>query len=667
MSLVAKNALTPRQYNLACAAAVTAVLAHAPHLPLLVTLPVLAIIAASWLLRRRGGAALPGWIKLALIVVFLLILLVEYHGILGREPGSALACAMLALKMLETRSRRDARALVSFASFTLMVALLFDTSLMFTLATFMGVALLLASLRELEVDATASSKPASMPTTYWPALRASLIALALATPLALCGFLFIPRLDSPLWRTPVDAGARTGISDTMSPGSVQDLLLDDSAAFRVDFGGTLPPRAQLYWRGPVLTDFDGTTWRRRDTGIIGKDADGLTATGDAVSYEVTLEASGQPWMFALDLPLDIPSDTLPSDILRSRDMSLMRRRPVTNLLRYRVRSALTYRLDINLTPAQRKAALALPNDFNPRSTAQGQAWRTELHDDDAIIHAALKLFHDAFFYTLAPPLGRDSVDDFLFDTKRGFCEHYASAFVVLMRAAGIPARIVTGYQGGYFNNVGNYLVVRQSDAHAWAEVWLAGRGWVRVDPTAAVSPQRVEFGAQAIGAGERAWYQGGWLLALRNQFDLVNRGWNTLVVQFNGQRQQSLLNPFGIDRVEPATLVWLLIGVSGLLLTGATLWAMRTARRRTAPLDAAYDALCRKLARIATPRGASEGPRDYMQRVHAANALDELSAGDVARLFSRYVSLRYSRAFPSLEEVASFRRDVNRLRLGTRD
>jgi transglutaminase-like putative cysteine protease len=658
MSARAAPALTSRQFALVGASVLVAVLAHAPHLPFVLCLFMFAVVVLSWV-RHARGFVLRRWIKLTLIAAFIAALIAEYHSLLGREPGSALACAMLVLKLLETHSRRDALAAINFASFALMSALLFDTSLVFTLATFAGVALLLAALRELEPRPAKIAEDSIPPMrAYWPPLRASLISLLLAAPLALCGFLFIPRLDSPLWRTPIDAGSRTGIGDTMSPGSVQNLLIDDSPAFRVGFDDMPPKRNQLYWRGPVLADFDGTTWRR-GFHPPGAAADALTAAAGVIGYEVTLEANDQPWLFALDMPIDIPAETR-----RGHDMSLLRRRPVTDLLRYRMRSALSYRLDSNLPPALRKAMLALPTGFNPRALAQGRAWRNELHDDNAIVRAALDQFHDTFFYTLAaPPLGRDSVDDFLFVTKRGFCEHYASAFVVLMRAAGIPARVVTGYQGGYFNTVGNYLLVRQSDAHAWAEVWLAERGWTRVDPTAMVSPQRVEFGAQAASFAERGWYRGDWLLAIRNQFDLINRGWNTLVVQFNSQRQQNLLTPFGIEQIEPATLLWLWIGASGLLLALAAWWALRIAPRSLPPLDAAYDRLGCKLSRFAPPRGQHEGPRDYAARIRALRALSEQDAAEVQDLFDDYVNLRYARAFPNSEAIAEFARRVRRLNL----
>ena len=344
----------------------------------------------------------------------------------------------------------------------------------------------------------------------------------------------------------------------------------------------------------------------------------------------------------------------PADSLRAADLTIMRRRPVSDLLRYRVQSSLDYRLDVALPVHQRRRALALPLGFDPRSIELALGWRRDLASDEAVVAKALDLFHADFIYTLSPPaLGRDSIDDFVFDTKRGFCEHYAAAFVFLMRAAGIPARVVTGYQGGFFSSARDYLLVRQSDAHAWSEVWLANRGWVRVDPTAAVSPRRVELGAmEAAGASSR-WYQADWIRGLRNRFDLVNRGWNSVIVQFNALRQQNLLTPFGIEKADYRTLTWALIGTSSLLLLVVALWVMRAPRRVADPLDAAYARLCRKLTRIGVARAGAEGPVDYALRTHEPVARE---------LLIDYVHLRYASALPDAEALAAFVRAVRRWR-----
>jgi protein-glutamine gamma-glutamyltransferase len=652
--------LTPTQFALVCASVFAAVLANISHLPLQITLIIVALFLGRVIQRQRNGLRIPGWIKVPMVVVVPLIVIAHYGSVFGREPGSALACAMLTLKLLETESRRDARAAVTFASFVLMSALLFETSLWFTLLLFAALILLLATLRELEPSAS-DTHPVHWQHSLRIDLRVGAMAVLTAIPLTIFAFVFFPRLDSPLWHTPGDTSGRTGVGDTMSPGAIQNLLIDDSPAFRVGFEGGAPKRGQLYWRGPVLTDFDGTTWTRQET-IRGADRNSVQSVGAISTYEITLEPTDKPWLFALDIPLDVPTED-PVESQRGSDMTLMRRRPVADLLRYRAKSALEYRFDLSLTERQRRGALRLPDGFNPRSVALGRTWRRDLGDNEAIIKAALELFHNAFFYTLVTPeLGRDSVDDFLFETKRGFCEHFASSFVVLMRAAGIPARVVTGYQGGYFSEVGRYLLVRQSDAHAWSEVWLEGRGWVRIDPTAAVSPQRVEEGARAAAGDTSPWYQAGWIIGMRNQFDLINRGWNSLIVEFNALRQQSLLKPFGIDKADYATLTWILIGSSSLLLCAIALWTMRAPRLRIDPLDRAYANLCAKLARVGAERAPVEGPQDFATRLHGALPHAGTDVRQAQGLIAQYVSLRYASALVSDSDVSAFAQAVRKFR-----
>jgi transglutaminase-like putative cysteine protease len=436
---------------------------------------------------------------------------------------------------------------------------------------------------------------------------------------------------------------------------MQELLQNDDPAFRVSFDGALPPRAQLYWRGPVLWQFDGTAWARPEYFASPRNAGNLQPLGATLGYEVTLEPSDRRWLLALDVPVDAPANAV-----RGADMSLVSRMPVDRLLRYRATSSPKYLLDATLDRGQRRLALQLPAEFDPRARELALRWRDELHSDDAIIKAALTFFHNEFFYTLTPPLlGRDSVDDFLFETHRGFCEHFSSAFTFLMRAAGIPARVVTGYQGGYYNAAGGYLLVRQSEAHAWSEVWLEGRGWVRVDPTAAVSPQRVELGALAAAGASAPWYQANWLLGLRNQLDLVNRVWNDVVVEFSSLRQQNLLTPFGIDKAEYTDLVGVLIGATTLLLGLFTWWTLRAPRTTLDPLDAAYARLCRKLARAGVLRAANEGPRAFARRIAAT----PLRGAAVADLLNQYIDLRYASPLPSETGLRTFAHGVGALRV----
>ena len=252
-------------------------------------------------------------------------------------------------------------------------------------------------------------------------------------------------------------------------------------------------------------------------------------------------------------------------------------------------------------------------------------------------------------------LAHDSVDDFVFNTQRGFCEHYASAFTFLMRAAGIPSRVVTGYQGGFYNSVGDYWVVRQSDAHAWSEVWLAGRGWVRVDPTAAVSPQRVELGSRAAAGESARWYQADWMQAVRNQFDLVNHVWNDAIVQFNALRQQSLLTPFGVDKADYASLMLVLIGSSGFLLILFVWWVLRAPRAQGDALDVAYHQLRTKLSKAGVASTSADGPLTIAARVR--------SPREVTAVIGEYVRLRYASAAPNINDVRRFARAVSSLRL----
>ena len=633
------------QFDLTAASVAVAVLPHLPRLPWLIAAPVLILLVFRWQQRRRGTPRIPAWLKLPLVLLFPVLIVFHYGNVFGREPGAALACAMLALKLVETESARDARAAICFSAFVLMSALFFDRSLITTMLLCAALIVPLAAMRAL---VSPGMKPREQ-------ARSGTIALVGAVPLAACVFVLFPRLASPLWGLPGDTGARTGLGDRMAPGSIQELLIDDSPAFRVTFDGPAPTRDELYWRGPVLWRFDGSAWTRPEWRTAAHDKVSLRVLGPRVGYEVTLEPSARRWLLALDVPLAAPADAT-----LGADMSLVRQKPVDDLLRYHVESAPRYELDPHLRQRDQRLALQLPPGFDPRARELARRWRSEFHDDEGVMHAALDLFHSEFFYTLnAPLLGRDSVDDFLFGTKRGFCEHFASAFTFLMRAAGIPARVVTGYQGGYFNRTGNYWVVRQSDAHAWSEVWLNGRGWVRVDPTAAVSPQRVQVGARAAAGASAPWYQADWLMNVRNQFDLVNRFWNEAIVQFNALRQKSMLTPFGIPQADYPQLLLALVLVSGVLLGLFAGWVLRAPKPRGDALDFAYARLCRKLARAGAQPHAAEGPQTLARRVAARWPTDR----EATRLLALYMRLRYACAAATPEQARNFARGVSALRL----
>ena len=561
--------LDDRQFNLLALTALVAIAAHLAHMPVWLSATLILIAPLRMLSRARSGKTVPAWLRLPLIVLLVAIIVIKYGNLFGREPGSVLACGLLMLKLLESERTRDARAGAGFAAFVLMSALLFSQSLGFTALVCSSLILVLATLNALE--------PAPVhPLRRWRGeLRTALQLVLFGLPLALAAFLFLPRPSGPLWGSPGGAElARTGLDDRMSPGSMTELLVDDTPALRVQFDGPVPPPASRYFRSVVLWDFDGTTWSR-DSRPERSAIEQVVLESAPIEYVITLEPTERPWLVALDIPLSSESW-----VRMGHDHGLSTRgRRINNTREYRARSALAYRLAPNMDARDRARALHLPEGFNPRTRQLATRWRQEGRDDDAVIRSALAMFNAQFTYTLAPPLlGRHAVDDFLFDTHAGYCEHYSSAFVVLMRAAGIPARVVTGYQGGWWSNLGEYLLVRLSDAHAWSEVWLEGRGWVRIDPTAAVDPARIE--REATGSsGESAWSMTSWLSNARNQLDLVNRLWTQTVLQFNNLSQRNLLQPIGIARADQRELLLSLAVVFALVLLGGTAWVLNQGRR----------------------------------------------------------------------------------------
>lgn len=633
--------LDARVFDPLCLTMAVVLAVHAPHLPAWLTAVLAALLGLCWWRRRRRRRVVPGWLKLPLLVALGAAVVASYGTLFGREPGSALAVGLLVLKLLECETPRDARVGVSFACFGLMAALLFGQGLVATVVVALGLLPALATLRALE------------PAHAWAGLPRELLPgatlLGVSLPLAALAFLLVPRLDTPLWGAPNDAQATTGLSDSMSPGSFTDLLTDDHPALRVSFDGAPPPPEQRYFRAYVMWRYDGRSWRHapyaRDDGapvpLVGR---------DPLRYRVDMEPTGQRALPALDAPIQVPAGTR-----LSRDLEVVRERPVRDPLSYGMQSVLRYQLEASLSDAVRRRALQLPPGFNPRALALGQDWRRRYGADDAaIVQAALALFRDGGFrYSLAaPPLGRDAMDDFLFGTREGFCEHYASAFTVLMRAAGVPARVVTGYQGGFWNRMGEYLLVRRSDAHAWSEVWLAGRGWVRVDPTAAVRPERVSLGAAAAAGDQLGWSHAGWLQGLRDRWDIVNRWWNQGVIGFDALRQRGLLAPFGVRDADARTL-GLLLAVASAACAGLGLaWALWRRGPRD-PVLAAWRRLESRLARRGLARRRGEGPQHYLRR--AARALPA-QRQELEELMRCYLELRYAHHEPPPELARRFRR-----------
>lgn len=639
-----ESPISPFAFNLLSLTMALVLAVHTPHLVWWFSGALAVTLGWRWWQRRRQSMIVPGWLKFPLLVLLTLAVIAQYGSIFGRPSGTALAVGLLILKLLETETIRDVRVGISFACFALMAALLFDQGLVTTVVVALGLLPALSTLRALEPAQTSIS----LPRTLLPSLNLAAAAL----PLALLGFLLVPRLSTPLWGAPSPNEAKTGLSDSMSPGNFTQLLTDDSPAMRVAFAGAPPPPEQRYFRAYVMSQYNGRTWRYQDVSGL---APATLEVARKVDYQIRLEASHQRVLPTLDVPI-----TTPAGSKMRRDHVVMADRPVNNALTYSASSATQYRLEPDLDGHERRW-LTLPTGFNPRTLALAAQWRQRYGGDQAaIVRSALSLFHDGGFrYTLAPaPLGRNAVDDFLFETHEGFCEHYSSAFTVLMRAAGIPSRVVTGYQGGFWNQLGNYLLVRNSDAHAWSEVWLAGRGWVRVDPTGAVRPERVQLGAAAAAGDQLAWYRDDWIQGLRNHWDIVNRWWDQGVIGFDSLRQRGLLTPFGIRDADTTTL-GILLAIGSVIFIGVGLgWALLRKRQRD-PLREALRELERKLARAGVVRRSSEGPQHYLRR--AARALPA-QRETLTALMNTYLHLRYALDEPSPEPLSAFRRAVREFR-----
>jgi transglutaminase-like putative cysteine protease len=636
-----------------CAAFAGGVLLNIDRMPAWAGITALALAAwRLWTARTRAWLP-PAWLRALLALTVTGIVLARFHTLNGLAAGTTLLMLMAALKLLELQRARDQLVLVGVGLFLLLAACLDRQALERTPLYALQTWLCCAALAAVATPVLAAGETA----------RLALRALLVAVPLALALFVFFPRLPGSFWAIPRGEEARSGLSDSMSPGSITKLVANYDPAFRVKFAGEPPAAPQRYWRGPVLHDFDGRTWRRRDWAEHPRQK--VQYLGDPLRYQVSLEPTQQRYWFALDLPARSPS----ARVTLTYDYQLIASDPVSDLVSYEAVSYLHTRGSDELSVTARREDTALPGDANPRARQLALSLRAGVASDADFVQSTLAyLAKGGFVYSLEPqPLGQDTVDELLFVTREGFCGHYASAFVDLMRAAGVPARVVTGYLGGEWNVVGGYLVVRQSDAHAWAEVWLPGRGWTRVDPTAMVAPERLNRGVfdllpQAFGAGERFMHGAPWLQRLLQRWDAANSWWSANVVKFEYSSQLGLLARLGIRTPDARYLGWaFMAALLGWLAVVS--WHMGRAARAPAgdALARAYLRLCRKLARAGAARLTHQGPLDFAHSI--ARAHPQLQP-QVQGLLERYAQLRYGVPTATrAREVAEFSRTVARLSL----
>ncbi len=618
------------------------VLLLAPHaLRVPAWLLVLYLAAFGWRVQlyRDRLAAPARWLKLVLIGAAMAGIGWSYGSLIGLEPTVALLLAAYALKLVESVSRKDGYVLIFLGFFLLITEFLFSQDLPIVFYAVVVAWLLTTALVALHRTGEGFELA--------PARLAG-VMLAQAFPLMLVLFFLFPRIG-PLWNVPIRAhAAQTGMSDFLRPGDVARLTQSTDVAFRVSFEGEVPRAAELYWRGLVMSVLEDDTWRSLrffDLPPSQRRPAPVETEGEPLDYSVIIEPTQQNWLYALRFAR--PQD---AGVMALADYTLYSPGILESERRYSVRSWPAAAIGLELDPWRRRVETRLPEEGNPRSRALAEELHAAADSDAAYIDRVLALFREQpFRYTLQPPLlGEEPVDDFLFGTRAGFCEHYANAFAVLMRAAGVPARVVAGYQGGEINPMNGTVIVHQFDAHAWNEVWLEGRGWVRVDPTAAVSPARVEFGLETAVQGEGSFladsplsplrYRGiDWVNALRLRYDALTYRWQSWVVGFDAEQQVELLGEW-FGRIDAKRFIAVLLGAFGVVLAAVALSLLVRAGPRRDPVARAWGRLRGRLRARGVPVHAGDSPASALARARivfpgSGSELDALAEDFTALLY----------------------------------
>ena len=619
----------------------------APHfrtLPIWVIAIVLTALGWRSLQNLERVRAVPGWLLVPLVILGGFGVFADYWTIVGRDAGLALLTVMTAFKFLESRTQRDMLILVFLCYFLIATHFLYSQSIFTALLMMANLVVITTTL------VTLNQRDNNVDLRERLATGSRLVLMSI--PLMIILFVLVPRVPGPLWGlTGEQRGGITGLSDHMSPGAISNLIRSNEVAFRVDFEGEIPPQSRLYWRGPVMALFNGFRWSqtvRKPLHLFN-----INVFEEAVEYTVTLEPNGEHWILALDMPTRLIVDSV-----MTKDFQLTSKNEINDLLRYRMQSRLNYLVGLSEEEDYLDLTRSFPDDSNPRTIALGRELARRYDSPEEIVAHVLDMYsQQEFFYTLQPPLLTGNVvDQFLFDSRRGFCEHYAGSFALLMRAAGIPSRIVTGYQGGEYNRVGNYLIVRQSDAHAWTEVWIAGRGWVRIDPTAAVSPSRIEQGLDDALLDETSAFR----IQNRNpifgnllySWDNLQHSWNDWVLNYDDRRQRDFLRglELGIESWGDMViaLVVMLVGVS-LLFWGIGWYRERPPRPEVHEI--LFNRLLRKLAKSGLHRTPSEDTRAFLQRV----GNDFPQREQLGRIVDLYNRIKYGRGGASAQSLENLR------------
>jgi protein-glutamine gamma-glutamyltransferase len=559
----------------------------------------------------------------------------SYGSLTGRDVGVALLVLLAGFKIFESNSKRDFY-ISTYLGYFLIITNFFYTQTIPT-ASYMVLVMVIMTTGLIVFNDT--EQQLSLLKRF--KLSASLLLQAI--PILLILFALFPRVNGPLWGLPKDAfTSTTGITDQMSPGSISNLVQSSDVAFRVTFEDRIPEQSTLYWRGPVLWQTDGRKWTMGKSKY-DKEAFPIEFSGKAIRYDVTIEPSNKKWLFGLEMVSELPDKTY-----FTNDYQLITHEPIRTRQAFSLTSYSTFRINKGKSPDLERG-LTLPGNIHPKTRQLASRLRDEYKEPTLIAQAALEwLKNEPFIYTLRPPLiTGDMVDEFLFNTQQGFCEHYAAAFTILMRAAGVPARVVTGYQGGEINPIGNYLIVRQHDAHAWTEIWLEDKGWIRIDPTSAASPIRISEGIDnaipdaiidiPLGLESNATIFRLWL-KMRNAVDMVNYQWAQWVLGYGPERQKRFLKFVGFNAIDWKELTFYLFIFIGIIVAAISAYIFKKVPNTTEPEKRYYNKFCAKLAKAGFQRKLYEGPVDYANRV---SLLRHDLRTDIQNITNLYVLIRY--------------------------